>query len=217
MAFEAIQSLVRRAIGQFPDRTAVECPQGRLSYAELDAWAGALAGALRAAGAGAGSLVPVLTEDRRETVAALLGVLRAGCAFVPLDLTAPRVRLEQMLADTAPEVVVTGSAPAAAVGELLAAAAPAALRVAVQAAAPGDPAGDAAGGDTLLRQSDIFTTIEAEGTDGAAGPVREPGPDDPCYVFYTSGSTGRPKGIVGRLSGIDHFIRWETGLLGVGP
>ena len=45
----------------------------------------------------------------------------------------------------------------------------------------------------------------------------EPAPDDPCYVFFTSGSTGTPKGIVGRLCAIDHFVRWEVGLLGVRP
>ncbi|GII76225.1 hypothetical protein Sru01_12070 [Sphaerisporangium rufum] len=192
MAFEAIQSLVGRAIGRFPDRVAVETPAGRLTYAELDARAGEVAGALRAAGAGAGSLVPVLAADRREIVAALLGVLRIGAVFVPLDMNAPDVRLEQMLEDTAPGWAVVGTGVAETAARVLAAAAPAAVRVA------------------------LAETATATGA-GRPASTREPDPDDPAYIFFTSGSTGRPKGIVGRLSGIDHFVRWETGLLGVEP
>ncbi|WP_214410523.1 non-ribosomal peptide synthetase [Sphaerisporangium fuscum] len=186
MAFEAIQSLVGRAIERWPDRVAVETPRGRLTYAELDARADGVAAALQAAGAGAGTPIPVLAEDRREIIAALLGVLRLGGVFVPLDMSAPAPRLAQMLRDSDPGWAVVGSGVEDAAGAVLAAAAPAAVRV---------------------------------GVDGTGAPVTRhtPGPDDPCAIFYTSGSTGRPKGIVGRLRGIDHFVRWETGLLGVEP
>ncbi|MGW4637260.1 non-ribosomal peptide synthetase [Sphaerisporangium sp. NPDC004334] len=189
MAFEAIHSLVGRAIERFPDQVAVESPQGRLTYAELSARADGLAGALRAAGAGPESLVPVLAEDRGEIIAALLGILRIGGVFVPLDAAAPRVRLTQMVEDTAPGFAVVGTGAEALADAVLTDAAPGAVRVAA---------------------AEIGET-------GAAVTPHEPGPDDPCYVFFTSGSTGRPKGIVGRLSGVDHFVRWETELLGVGP
>lgn len=41
--------------------------------------------------------------------------------------------------------------------------------------------------------------------------------DAPCSIYFTLGSTGRPKGILGRLKGIDHFIRWEIETVGAGP
>ena len=143
----------------------------------------------------------MLAEDRREIVAALLGILRVGGVFVPLDTAARPTRLEQMLEETAPGWVVVGSGVDDLAGELLNVAAPFAVRVATGPAVL-DGAADA---------------VAAPQAAAPAVAAHEPGPDDPCYVFFTSGSTGRPKGIVGRLSGIDHFVRWETDLLGVEP
>jgi amino acid adenylation domain-containing protein len=51
-----------------------------------------------------------------------------------------------------------------------------------------------------------------------AAPVKQPSdPDAPCSIYFTSGSTGRPKAILGRLKGIDHFMRWEIEAVGAGP
>ena len=51
--------------------------------------------------------------------------------------------------------------------------------------------------------------------------IKPPGvpsdPDAPCSIYFTSGSTGKPKAILGRLKGIDHFIRWEIEAVGAGP
>ncbi|WP_073920780.1 non-ribosomal peptide synthetase [Streptomyces sp. CB00455] len=188
MTFEPIHELVGKAIERFPDRVAVESPQGRLTYAELDERAQRIAGALRAAGAGAGSFVPVLARDCRELVASVLGILRIGGVVVPLDLSASPARLRLIVADVAPGWAVLGSAPDAVAAQVLADAAPDARTVTA------DP-----------RASSTATPVT---------PHRAT-PDDPCYVFYTSGTTGRPKGIVGRLGSVTHYIQWETGLLGV--
>ncbi|MGC7096598.1 non-ribosomal peptide synthetase [Amycolatopsis lurida] len=190
MAFEAIQALVAKAIARFPDHVAVECADGKLTYAELDRRADDIAVALQEAGAAPGSLVPVLAEDRRELVTAVLGVLRIGGVVVPLDATARQRRLEQALNDTDASWVVTGSDLGGLPAKVLAAA-----------------------GATETTRIDIADTA---GTSARRTVVaHEPSPDDPCYVFFTSGSTGRPKGIVGRLGSVDHYIRWETELLGV--
>ncbi|AXB47407.1 non-ribosomal peptide synthetase [Amycolatopsis albispora] len=190
MAFEAIQALVAKAIRRFPDHVAVECPGGTLTYAELDRRADDIAAALQEAGAAPGALVPVLAEDRRELVAALLGVLRIGGVVVPLDATAQQRRLEQALIDTDASWVVTGSGLGGLPAKVLAAA-----------------------GAAETTRIDIADTLGASNRRTVV--AHEPSADDPCYVFFTSGSTGRPKGIVGRLGSIDHYIRWETELLGV--
>ncbi|MGW1776996.1 non-ribosomal peptide synthetase [Streptomyces sp. NPDC002104] len=188
MTFEPIHELVGKAIERFPDRVAVDSPQGRLTYAELDERAGHIAGALQAAGAGAGSFVPVLARDCRELIASVLGILRIGGVVVPLDLSAPPTRLRLIVADVAPEWAVLGSAPDPVAAQVLADVAPHARTVTADARVSGPTA--------------------------PVTPYRA-GADDPCYVFFTSGTTGRPKGIVGRLGSVTHYIQWETGLLGV--
>ncbi|WP_267246223.1 non-ribosomal peptide synthetase [Streptomyces sp. PR69] len=191
MAFQAVHGLVQQAAQRFADHVAVECPQGRLTYAELAARSDELAVAIRASGAGAGCVVPILAEDRRELVVSVLAVLKAGGVFVPVDLTAPPLRLRTMLTVTAPEWVIVGASAAGRAEEILESALPLARRVPLD--------------------------LTAEPTGAAPQRIHQPDPDDAAYIFFTSGSTGQPKAIVGRMQGIDHFVRWETELLGIGP
>lgn len=188
MAFEPIQSLVRAAAERFATRVAIECPQGDLTYGELEARSDQVAADLRAAGAGPSCIVPVLADDRRELVAALLGVLKIGGVFVPLDLSAPALRLRSMLATTAAEWMVVGAGVRARAGQLADEALPAARRLEVDLSLP------AVGG----KPDEDYV----------------PHGDDAAYIFFTSGSTGEPKAIVGRLKSLDHYIRWERDLLG---
>ncbi|MDT0492864.1 non-ribosomal peptide synthetase [Streptomyces griseus] len=189
MAFEAIPSIVGRTIELFPDRVAVETPDSRLSYAELDSRADGVAAALHRAGAGAGSVVAVLTDDRAELAAAMVGVLRLGAVLAPLDLSAPPLRLAAVLADARPTHALVGAdGDRRADGPLDAV--PDTVRVGLGAA------------KSAARDS---------------YPASTAAPDDPSHLFHTSGSTGRPKGILGRLSSLDHYIRWQAALLGAGP
>ncbi|MFJ8629546.1 amino acid adenylation domain-containing protein [Streptomyces sp. NPDC093568] len=138
-----------------------------LTYSQLAAAKSALASALRTAGVGPGKRVAVAVPRSLEQVVALVAVVSAGGAYVPLDLAYPDERLEYILADTAPQVVLVDREQRDRFTELLARAGLSA-RVLVQ----GDelPAGDAPG-PAVSRH-------------------------DPAYVIYTSGSTGRPKGVV---------------------
>ncbi|TDC91355.1 non-ribosomal peptide synthetase [Actinomadura sp. 7K507] len=104
------ESLSRQA-ARTPGAVAVR-QQGRtLTYAELDARAGRLAGALRAAGAGPGTVVGVCGERSPDLVAALFAVQRAGAAYLPLDPAHPPARLEYMVRDSGAALLLTdGSA-----------------------------------------------------------------------------------------------------------
>ena len=96
-----------------PDALALSGGGEQLSYAALDRFAGALAGALLALGVGLETVVAVWMERTVEMVAALLGVLKAGGAFLPLDPAYPEARLRYQLADSGCRVLLARRLPAA--------------------------------------------------------------------------------------------------------
>jgi amino acid adenylation domain-containing protein/non-ribosomal peptide synthase protein (TIGR01720 family) len=110
MARVAEQALLR------PDAPAVTCGAVTLSYGELHQRAGVLAGGLVERGAGPGTMVAVYLERSVELLVAVLAVLEAGAAYVPLDPGYPAERLASIVSDTRPTLVLTtrdlsGSAP----------------------------------------------------------------------------------------------------------
>ncbi|MFJ6462105.1 amino acid adenylation domain-containing protein [Streptomyces sp. NPDC091387] len=148
-----------------PDSPAVTCGSDHLTYRELDERAEWIAAQLRERGAGPGTLVAICLDRGTDMVSALLGILKSGAAYVPLDPTYPTERLAYMVEDSGAPLIVTRSSHA----ERLPAAAPLLL---LEDSWPSDP--------------------PARPGDGSAP---EAGPDDLAYVIYTSGSTGRPKGV----------------------
>ena len=93
-----------------PDAVALIAGDQSLTYAELDREAARIASRLRAAGVKPGSLVGVLMNRSPQTVAGLLAILRLGAAYLPLDPGFPTVRLEHIVADAAPDTLLTESA-----------------------------------------------------------------------------------------------------------
>ena len=93
-----------------PDALAVADERCRLTYAELAARATSLAHRLREAGVEPGAVVGVHLPRSADAVVALLGVLEAGAAYLPLDPASPRPRLAAMLGDARPALVVTSGA-----------------------------------------------------------------------------------------------------------
>jgi amino acid adenylation domain-containing protein len=100
------------SIAEGPARVALDAGARRISYRELDDWTSELARALRPAGAGA--VVAVCAGDALEWAAALIGVLKAGCVFAPLDLAQPPARLGAVVAQLAPRWFVGAAGAGAA-------------------------------------------------------------------------------------------------------
>ncbi|OEJ61347.1 hypothetical protein BGM19_28355 [Streptomyces agglomeratus] len=104
--YQVIEEQIRRS----PDATAVVFGEAELTYRQLEAWAGDIAAALSAAGVGPDAVVAVALPRSPDLVATLLGLLKAGGVYLPMDPVYPADRLESMLDDSAPVVVVTDRA-----------------------------------------------------------------------------------------------------------
>ncbi|WFE55764.1 non-ribosomal peptide synthetase/MFS transporter [Micromonospora sp. WMMD712] len=175
-AAATLADLVAPHAAATPDAPAVVCGADAITYRELDRRANRLAHWLRGRGVGPDVLVGVLLEQSVELAVTLLGVLRAGGAYLPLDPEQPPARTGLMLADARPAVVLTS----AGLRDRLPAE-PAATRAA-------DP--DAPGV--------AVACLEQIAAEVAARPDTPPGAGsggDLAYVIYTSGSTGVPKGV----------------------
>ncbi|MEU8620489.1 amino acid adenylation domain-containing protein [Streptomyces sp. NPDC048623] len=114
-----LHALVEAGLRDDPGRTAVTAPDGTLTRDRLAARANRVAHALRARGVGPGQLVAVSAERSIDLVVGLLGVLKSGAGYLPLDPEYPRERLEFMLADSGARILLTqrrlaGDAPGAA-------------------------------------------------------------------------------------------------------
>ncbi|MFE3453510.1 amino acid adenylation domain-containing protein [Nonomuraea sp. NPDC059194] len=191
-----------------PDATAVIFGADEVSYAELDRRARALAVRLAGRGVGPGQFVAVALPRSVELLVALLGVLKAGAAYVPLDPDYPAERLAYMLADCGAHLVVTTpSFPEHEGVERIIIGKPG--EVASGASTPGESAADEASPyETAPRER----AAGESAADGSQAVLRPASPGDPAYLIYTSGSTGRPKGVVVTHRSIVGHLAWAQDL-----
>ncbi|MFI9100861.1 non-ribosomal peptide synthase/polyketide synthase [Streptomyces fildesensis] len=174
-----------------PEAPAVTAGAVTLSYADLDVAADRLARHLLAQGAGPGTLVAVALPRTPQLVVALLGVLKSGAAYLPIDPGNPAERIGHVLTDAAPTVVLSDHATA---GVLPAGSAPVVLL---------DDPGTAAA--IAARPAGAVTDAERP---------RTPSDRDAAYVIYTSGSTGRPKGVVIEHRSLTDYLAYTTSTYG---
>ncbi|MEV0135447.1 amino acid adenylation domain-containing protein [Dactylosporangium sp. NPDC050688] len=195
-----IHELFERQAARTPDAVAVLQGAERLTYAQLDAAAGRLARRLAAAGVGPGDFVALHLSRTVQTVVALLGVLKAGAAYAPVDPAQPVERIRGLLRTLRVRVVLTdpGALPAVhAVTEVVPG-----VREVLWLGAPG------------LGPDDSWGLAEPPA--GSAAPRRALD-TDVAYVIFTSGSTGTPKGVVLTHAPVVNLIDWVNATHGIGP
>ncbi|ORB30304.1 non-ribosomal peptide synthase/polyketide synthase [Mycolicibacterium parafortuitum] len=167
----AVTDLLAGRAERSPGLTALVCGTEHVDYRELQTRINRLAWMLRHRGIGTGHTVALAIPRSIDTVVALFAVLRAGAAYLPLELDYPDERLAVTLDDARPAAVLTTTAVAARIRPL------------------------------TPRHCSVIAldAVETVAEYGAARPDWDgfrPAPGDPAYVIYTSGSTGRPKGVV---------------------
>ncbi|QDQ28740.1 amino acid adenylation domain-containing protein [Chitinimonas arctica] len=185
-----LHELIEAQAQRTPEAVALEFGESRLSYGELNREANQLARHLvQAYGAGPDSLVGVCAERSLEMVIALLAVLKAGAAYVPLDPHYPDERLDYMLRDAATVVVLSHAAIPAGAASVL----------------------GSYSAQTGARVLDLETgRAHWSGLDASDLPRSASGasPDQLAYVIYTSGSTGHPKGVMNAHRGVVNRLVW---------
>ncbi|UFP93834.1 non-ribosomal peptide synthetase [Gloeobacter morelensis] len=160
-----LHALFEDQVERTPDAVAAVCAGRELTYRQLDEQANQLAHHLQALGAGPDVPVGLCLERSERMLVGLLGILKAGSAYVPLDAAYPEARLASMLADAQAPVVVTEQHLASRL--------------------------DCSGVQTVY----LDTEGEVIARRGVHLPHSQVRCDHLAYIIYTSGSTGRPKGV----------------------
>jgi amino acid adenylation domain-containing protein len=185
------------AAQQRPDHPAIREPGGgEITYRELDRLSDRLRDRLVSLGVGPGERVGLWLPKTIDSVATILGILKSGAAYVPVDPTAPATRNGYILGDCGVKVAVVAEAFAEPLRGVL------------------GPAADSMSFVVLPRTGGGQGLADAlDRADRAGGPApavanADPGPEDLAYLLYTSGSTGRPKGVMLSQRAASAFVDW---------
>jgi non-ribosomal peptide synthetase-like protein len=185
-----LHELFRQTAAAYPDETAVVCRGVTWTYRDLDLASDRLARRLRHAGVRRGDHVGLLLPRSGDVYVALLAVLKAGAAYVPLDPDYPAERVLHILQNCRARSLITHSELAS-----------------LHAGYDGD----------VLALDNLGAELARLGDDPLSPDETGVTPFDTCYLIYTSGTTGQPKGVQIEHRSACHLVRAEGQIFGVGP
>jgi amino acid adenylation domain-containing protein len=182
---KCVHELFEEQARRTPQAIAIESQRGRVTYAELDLRANRCANYLRAHGVAPGAIVGIFGERSIDMAVAMLGTLKAGGAYLPLDPGYPQARIDYMLSDSRAQIVLTERGLCHRLAE---------SGIVV----------------TVLDEPHIFDAHSAfpHNTSVAVTPISV------AYVIYTSGTTGEPKGVMNTHAGLANLCQWHGAELG---
>lgn len=182
-----LAELFEDSVDRNGDRIAVVFEGQELRYRELEAAANRLAHLLIERGAGPGSYVGLFLPRSPEMLVAMLGILKSGAAYVPLDPEYPADRVQAILEDSGAKTLVSVLGLANRIPE---------------------------GIWNRVLMDEEQASLQAS---ASSRPQLRAQAGDPCYAIFTSGSTGRPKGVAVSHRSVCHLVRAEGRLFGVKP
>ena len=197
-----IQDWFSQTAEKFRNNIAIDCGEKQLTYGEIETQSNKLANFLIEQGATQGSMVAILAQDSVKFIIAIIGILKAGCVFIPLVSDLPEHRINTIISEAPPQWLIVDATGLTKISN-------------------GTIAEFLQSQVIYLEESpDNFNSLNYLRNDYARydrveKPTIQVEPDDMCYLYCTSGSTGKPKGIAGRLKAIAHFINWEITTLGI--
>ena len=183
----SIPARFEKIVQRYPESTAIKINDRIATYAELNGIANRLARVIVARGDSSATPVALLFDKGVEQIAAMIGVLKAGRAFVLLDSSFPKPRLELILEDCLPDLTVTDQQNIALANDLM---------------PDGQPVIELESVDANLPLDDIY---------------REISPDTLAFIVHTSGSSGRPKGVIYNHNTLLHHVMLRTNADGFCP
>ncbi|ASC70570.1 peptide synthetase [Halomicronema hongdechloris C2206] len=174
---QCIHQLIERQVERTPDNVAVVFKQDRLTYAELNQAANQLAHYLQSLGIGPDTLVGIFMPRCLDMMIGLLGILKAGAAYVPIDPTYPQERLAHIFTDCQPSTLL--------------------VHQQCLVNAPDTTA-------HIIALDAEWPTIASH---SIANPLSQVTARNLAYVIYTSGSTGKPKGVMIEHRSLVNFVQ----------
>lgn len=174
-----VQEYFSESAARFPNKDAICCEEIRITYSDAEAFSNAFAREIRAAGAPRASFIPFFMKKSVNSVLSILSILKADCAYVPIDVKSPAQRLLSILQATQTKVMVVDNESQAIAESLL-----------EEKDRP------------ILLNIDQFTPVDTAPIDYENLSI------DIAYVLFTSGSTGTPKGVMIPHKAIIDYIDW---------
>jgi len=193
-----LQHTVGRQAERDPEAIAVVFKNQRVTYRELEERSNQLAGLLKMVGCEKGDRIGLLLPKSIPAIIGMLGALKAGCIYVPMDVASPTARLAKIIDSSEPRCILAIDATAkllnAAISEIRS---PQQTRI----------------GWLEHNKPEEFPVAFCWEDLSSLSPIPVPSetrPQDVAHLLFTSGSTGTPKGVVITHSNVIHFLRWAN-------
>jgi amino acid adenylation domain-containing protein len=198
-----LQDYVTRQAERRPEAVAIVMDEN-LTYGELEQASNRLARLLREAGCRRGDRICLFLPKSPYAIVSMLGVLKAGCAYVPVDLASPAARVEKIVQAAEPRFGLANASARELLDDLFR-----------RGAVPTIPIGSV---DDAAVDGEQFQSRfqRADWTSHAPNSLDLAGSsDDLAHILFTSGSTGSPKGVMITHANVVSFVSWATGYFGM--